>query len=162
MRGREEQLYTPALVGVAVRAAADVAPREEAPAALSAERHTAWLSGFLDDAAPPIALAHLAGAVAECDRARGASSAEQWDRVARGWDRLQHPYRAAYARVREAEALLAGGDREAAARALSQALTVAEALGATPLAAWADGLVARKRLRRAVVRRLESAGPRNG
>ena len=151
--GREEQLYTPALVGAAVRAAADVG------ALADAERHTAWLSGFLDDASPPIARAHLAGAVAECHRARGASSAEQWDRVARGWDQLQHPYRAAYARVREAEALLAGGDREAAARALSQALTVAEALGATPLSEWADGLVARKRLRRAVVRRLESAGP---
>ena len=100
--GREEQLYTPALVGAAVRAAADVGALDDA------ERHTAWLSGFLNDASPPIARAHLAGAVAECDRARGASSAEQWDRVARGWDQLQHPYRAAYARVREAEALLAG------------------------------------------------------
>ena len=78
----------------------------------------------------------------------------------RDWDRLQHPYRAAYARVREAEARLAGdGDREAAADALSKALTVAETLGATPLSEWANTLVSRKRLRRAVVRRLESAGP---
>ena len=112
MRGREEQLYTPALVAAAVRAAADVGALDHA------ERHTAWLSGFLNDASPPIARAHLAGAVAECDRARGASSAEQWDRVARGWDQLQHPYRAGYARCPEAEALLAAGDREAAARAL--------------------------------------------
>ncbi|WP_028065401.1 helix-turn-helix transcriptional regulator [Solirubrobacter soli] len=153
VRGREEQLYTPALVGVAVRAAADAGD------ALDAERHTAWLEGFLDDAAPPTAHAHLAGARAECARARGASSAEQWGRVASAWARLEHPYRAAYARVREAEARLADGDREEAARALSQALTVADALGATPLRKWADGLVSRKRLRRAVDTRLESTGP---
>ena len=160
--GREEQLYTPALVGVAVRAAADVATtgaEASATALRDAERHTAWLSGFLDDAAPPTALAHLAGALAECARARGASSAEQWDRVACDWDRLRHPYRAAYARVREAEARLSDGDREAAAHALSKALTVAEALGAAPLSEWADTIISRKRLRRAVVRQLESAGP---
>lgn len=153
VRGREEQLYTPALVSVAIRAAADVGARDEA------DRLAAWLSGFLDDDAPPIALAHLAGAVAERARARGESSAEQWDVVAREWDRLEHPYRAAYARVREAEARLADGDREAAAGALSVAITVAEALGATPLADWAQSLVTRKRLRPAVVRQLASAGP---
>ena len=126
----------------------------------TAERHTDWLADFLDDAAPPTALAQLAGALAERARARGASSAEQWDRVACEWDRLRHPYRAAYARVREAEARLAGdGDREAAAHALSKALTVAETLGATPLSEWANTLVSRKRLQRAVVSRLESAGP---
>lgn len=153
VRGREEQLYTPALVALAVRAATDTA------AAGEAERLTAWLSEFLDAAAPPIALAHLAGARAECARAQGTSSAEQWDRVAHEWDRLQHPYRAAYAHVRAAEARLAEGDREAAARSLSIALTVAEALGATPLADWAQDLVTRRRLRRAVVRQLEFADP---
>jgi DNA-binding CsgD family transcriptional regulator/tetratricopeptide (TPR) repeat protein len=159
--GREEQLYTPALVAVAVRAAADVATAGGSAAALhDAERHTDGLSAFLDDAAPPTAHAHLAGAQAECARAGGASSAEQWDRVASEWERLRHPYRAAYARVREAEARLAGdGNREAAAPARSPARTGAETLGATPLAEWADTLVARKRLRRAVVRQLESAGP---
>jgi DNA-binding CsgD family transcriptional regulator len=161
--GREEQLYTPALVAVAVRAAADVATMggdASVQARRDAERHTNWLSAFLDDVAPPTALAHLAGARAECARAHGVTSAEQWDGVARDWDRLGHPYRAAYARVREAEARLAGhGDRDAAAHALSKALTVAETLGAAPLAEWADGLVSRKRLRSAVVRRLESAAP---
>ena len=160
VRGREEQLYTPALVAVAVRAAADVATAGAEEAARAAERHTEWLSAFLDDAAPPTAVVHLALARAECARARGASSAEQWDRVACEWDRLQHPYRAAYARVREAEARLDGdGDREAAAVALSKALTIAETLGAAPLSEWANRFVARKRLRAAVVRRLESAGP---
>ena len=100
-----------------------------------------------------------AGALAERARAHGASSAEQWDGVARGWDELQHPYRAAYARVREAEARLGEGDREGAARALSMALTVAQTLGAAPLTEWAESLIARKRLRPAVVRQLESAGP---
>ena len=158
--GREEQLYTPALVEVAVRAAADVAITGDEEALRTAERHADWLADFLDDAAPPTALAQLAGALAERARARGASSAEQWDRVACEWDRLQHPYRAAYARVREAEARLAGdGDREAAAHALSKALTVAGTLGATPLSEWANALASRKRLQRAVVSRLESAGP---
>ena len=156
VRGREEQLYTPALVALAVRAAADVATPQ---AQREAERLTAWLSDFLDHTAPPIALAHRAGALAERARAHGASSAEQWDGVARGWDELHHPYRAAYARVREAEARLGEGDREGAARALSMALTVAQTLGAAPLTEWAESLIARKRLRPAVVRQLESAGP---
>lgn len=152
VRGKEEQLYTPALVAVAVRAAADTGdPRE-------AERLTGWLAGFLDDASPPIAHAHLAGARAECARASGAATPEQWDRVAHAWDGLHHPYRAAYARVRQAEASLAAGRREEAAQALSRALSVAEGLRAAPLTDWARDIAARKRLRRAVASRLDSAG----
>ena len=63
--GREEQLYTPALVAVAVRAAADVAAMggdASARALRDAERHTDWLSAFLDEGSPPTALVHLAGA----------------------------------------------------------------------------------------------------
>ncbi|MDA0178768.1 AAA family ATPase [Solirubrobacter phytolaccae] len=153
VRGREERLYTPALIAVAVRAAADAGAPDEA------ERLTAWLSDFLDESAPPIALAHLAGALAESARARSASSAEQWEGVANVWDRLEHPYRAAYARVREAEARLAERDRDAAAQALAKVLDVAQLLGAAPLEQWAEDLVKRKRLRNAVVRQLESAGP---
>jgi DNA-binding CsgD family transcriptional regulator len=151
IKGREEQLYTPALVALAARAAAEVGDAAEA------ERLARWLSDFLDAAAPPIARAHLAGALAEHARAAGTATAEHWTAVAGAWDALRHPYRAAYARVRLGEALLP--DREAAAQAFSAAIGVAEALGATPLAEWANAFVSRKRLQRAVVQQLESAGP---
>ena len=157
--GREEQLYTPALVGVAVRrprtsdAGAPLSMRRRAPHGL-----VVGLPRRCRAPDRPCAPGGRASRSATAPAARRQPSSGTASRAS--WDQLQHPYRAAYARVREAEALLAA---TATARpphgALSKALTVADALGATPLAEWADGLVARKRLRRAVVRRLESAGP---
>ena len=58
-----------------------------------------------------------------------------WTGVRDHWRFLRHPYPEAYASVRLAEAELATGDRRAAARELSFAATLAERLGAAPLAA---------------------------
>ena len=83
---------------------------------------------------------------AEHHRASGADSAEDWAAVAAGWDGVERPYPAAYARWREAGA--AARDTETAGRggAASTALQAVEAaarLGAEPLRAEAARLVAR-------------------
>jgi DNA-binding CsgD family transcriptional regulator len=66
------------------------------------------------------------------------SPVEEWTGVRDRWRSLRHPYPEAYASLRLAEAELSTGDRRAAARELSSAATLAEQLGAAPLA----GLIA--------------------
>jgi ATP/maltotriose-dependent transcriptional regulator MalT len=164
VQGREEHLYTPALVAITVRAAADVAlSAAAAPAAdarLLAEQQVEWLAGFLDEQSPPIALAHLASARAELERARGVATPSAWEAAACAWHRLTHPYRVAYARLREAEALRATTqDRERVAQPLGQALEIARKLEAGPLLAQIETLARRARIQSIVVRQLPTAGP---
>jgi DNA-binding CsgD family transcriptional regulator len=59
----------------------------------------------------------------------------EWAGVRDCWRSLRQPYPEAYASLRVAEAELAAGDRRAAAAELSSAATLAEQLGANPLAA---------------------------
>ena len=66
--------------------------------------------------------------------------------AAERWDELGRPYIAAYARWREAEALMAGRDREGASRAASAALATARRLGSAWLAEEVESLAARARL----------------
>jgi hypothetical protein len=56
----------------------------------------------------PEALVHRYAALggAEFSRLEGTSDPERWATAAKGWERLEMAYRAAYARFREAEALL--------------------------------------------------------
>jgi ATP/maltotriose-dependent transcriptional regulator MalT len=89
-------------------------------------------------------------AEAEYARALGRDDAELWAAAAEAWDELERPYRAAQARWRQAEALVAAGAREAAAGPVADALAVAERLGATWLAGELESLAARARLRLAV------------
>jgi DNA-binding CsgD family transcriptional regulator len=165
VQGREEQLYTPGLVAVAVRASADVASSRgpDAEAALrGAEQQVAWLAGFLDDRSPPIALAHLAGARAELDRARGVAAPASWSAVAAEWDRLTHPYRVAYAKLREAEAIReTTRDRSLVAEPLGKALTIAHELGAQPLETRIETLTRQARVQSVVVRQLATSGPQD-
>jgi DNA-binding CsgD family transcriptional regulator/tetratricopeptide (TPR) repeat protein len=58
----------------------------------------------------------------------------EWTDVRDCWQSLRQPYPEAYASLRLAEAELASGDRRAASRELSSAATLAERLGAGPLA----------------------------
>jgi DNA-binding CsgD family transcriptional regulator len=161
VRGREEQLYTPGLVAVAVRAAAEVtssAPSDEA--LRRAEQQVEWLTGFLDEHSPPIALAHLAGARAELARARGVPSPEAWAAVAAAWERLTHPYRLAYAKLREAEAIReTTRERSLVAEPLGTALAIARELDAQPLLTEVETLTRQARVQSVVVRQLASAGP---
>jgi DNA-binding CsgD family transcriptional regulator len=105
----------------------------------------------------PVEHAQAATAEAEYARAVGdeaengdsgplASAAELWADAAARWDALGRPYPVAYARWREAEALMAARDRERATRAASEALATARRLGSAWLAEEVESLAARARL----------------
>ena len=82
-------------------------------------------------------------------RLRGPHDPASWSELAADWRALDRPYPFAYARYREAEAVLAtGGSRADAAGLLREAGIVADELGAEPLATLVRDLAARARLAR--------------
>ncbi|MFE9689346.1 helix-turn-helix transcriptional regulator [Micromonospora sp. NPDC005806] len=77
----------------------------------------------------------------------GRGDPELWGRSAAEWDRRNHPYPAAYSRLRQAEALLGRRSRVATAgKLLRQAHQMAQALGAVPLSSEIRGLAGRARV----------------
>ena len=90
--------------------------------------------------------AQLATSEGEYARATGGDGAGLWAAAAERWDELHRPYIAAYARWCEAEALMAGRDREGASRAASAALAAARRLGSVWLVEEVESLAARARL----------------
>ncbi|MEV1147739.1 response regulator transcription factor, partial [Micromonospora sp. NPDC049799] len=88
----------------------------------------------------------LALCAAEVSRLDG-SDPDLWARSVTEWDRRNHPYPAAYSRLRQAEALLAKRSRSAtAAKLLRQAYQVAQGLGAVPLTSEIRTLAGRARV----------------
>ncbi len=85
-------------------------------------------------------------AAAELARARGAADPRLWAAAAAGWQAVTRPYGAGLARLREAEAWLALGDRPPAEAAARAALATGRALGAAWLVGEIEGLAARARL----------------
>jgi predicted ATPase/DNA-binding CsgD family transcriptional regulator len=88
-------------------------------------------------------------ATAEAEHARATvdgSAAALWAAAAARWEDAARPYLAAYARWREAEALMAERDRDGAARAASAALSGARRLGSAWLVEEIESLAARARL----------------
>lgn len=77
----------------------------------------------------PVERAYLAEARAELARARDRGAAREWALTAIAWDEVERPYPAATARWRQAEALVAAGNRTEAARSAAQALQAARRLG---------------------------------
>jgi DNA-binding CsgD family transcriptional regulator len=67
--------------------------------------------------------------------AQSDSLVAEWIGVRDCWRSVRQPYPEAYANLRLAEAELAAGDRRAATDELSSAATIAQRLGAAPLAA---------------------------
>jgi ATP/maltotriose-dependent transcriptional regulator MalT len=101
------------------------------------------------DEAIPTPRTKAYGSVAEAELARLAGSSDPglWAAAAQGWERQAEPYPAAYARWREAEALLMGGAaRERVEAVLRAAYATARALGALPLCTEIEGLARRGRL----------------
>jgi DNA-binding CsgD family transcriptional regulator/tetratricopeptide (TPR) repeat protein len=92
-------------------------------------------------------LCSLLLAQAEVGRLEGASDPMRWQTAATAWERLGRPFEAAYARFRQAEALLAGGvPRQQAQTALGAAHQTAVTLGAAPLRREVELLAQRGRL----------------
>jgi DNA-binding CsgD family transcriptional regulator/tetratricopeptide (TPR) repeat protein len=84
---------------------------------------------------------------AELARLEGRGDPGPWAAAAATWERLGEPYPAAYARLREAEALLLGGlTRERVEASLRAAHRTAGELGAAPLLAEIEALARRGRL----------------
>jgi DNA-binding NarL/FixJ family response regulator len=91
--------------------------------------------------------AKLATAEAEGSRAAGRHDPGGWARAVGAWDELGCPWPAAYARWRQAEALLdQGAPRDQAAPVLRAAWAAAGALGARPLLAELESLARRARI----------------
>ena len=113
-----EPLYIPVLLWLGVRAEADAAEAARAhrhPVELT--RADALLAAFPGGGADALAYRELA--LAERGRLAGAPDAPSWRAAADRFDALAEPYPAAYARLREAEALLTrGGDRRTATERL--------------------------------------------
>jgi ATP/maltotriose-dependent transcriptional regulator MalT len=94
---------------------------------------------------PDLAAWH-ATAHAEQTRQSGPSDPAAWAAAVAAWERLGQPYRAAYACFRQAEALLASGDRDRATTVLGRAAEVTGRLGARPLDGEVRALARRARL----------------
>jgi DNA-binding CsgD family transcriptional regulator len=96
---------------------------------------------------------------AELGRYRGAVDPAAWTGVAEAWRTLGRPYLLAYARYREAEAVLTSrGPRDSAADALRSAHAIAVELGAAPLAREIAVLASHARIDLAA-EAVESGGP---
>jgi DNA-binding CsgD family transcriptional regulator/tetratricopeptide (TPR) repeat protein len=149
------------LYALALRLAADqaerAAGRRAADELAEIRRRTEPIASELDqlttsptpDARHPGVLSNLLLAKAELSRLEGASDPERWQTAATAWERLERPFEVAYARFRQAEALLlAGGTpRPQAKTILRQAHQTAVALGAAPLRREIELLAQRGRLR---------------
>jgi DNA-binding NarL/FixJ family response regulator len=99
----------------------------------------------------------LARCEAECQRANGRNSPENWERVLAEFG-PGYVYETARAQWRLAEALAEAGRREEAAQAWWSAASTADRLGAAPLRAALDGLRRRARLDPGAA----DSSPRNG
>jgi DNA-binding CsgD family transcriptional regulator len=119
------------------------------------------LDQFVEDVAArlpgPLALRELC--LAERLRRDGTATARVWAEVAARWDALAQPYPAAYARFRQGEAAMEGGDRAAAVAALRPARAAAAVLRAGPLLAAVDALGAAARLDLTVADRAAAPAP---
>ncbi|MDG4830860.1 DUF2791 family P-loop domain-containing protein [Solwaraspora sp. WMMD1047] len=113
------------------------------------------LRAVADRMAEQSATAPVRGAVAgyqdlcaaELTRVAGRSDPVRWARTAEVWDRLNHPYPAAYARLRQAEALFGIRARNTeAAEVLRAAYRIGRRLGAGPLVAEIQALAVRARV----------------
>ena len=93
------------------------------------------------------AQAYLRTAEAEASRLAGAADPGLWRAAVQAWELIPAPHRAGYARLRLAEALLAGPGQRAEAQAeVAAARDVAARLGARALAEEATQLAVRARL----------------
>jgi DNA-binding CsgD family transcriptional regulator len=139
----EHVFFTARLYELGARACADLAAR--APGddltkkrqTVTAQRLLERLDGLIariTGAVPPVVLGSRAACAGEYSRIVSAGDAALWADARQQRESCSNPYQAAYARWREAEALLAcGGDRAEVEALVRDAHAVANELGAQPL-----------------------------
>jgi DNA-binding NarL/FixJ family response regulator/tetratricopeptide (TPR) repeat protein len=152
-------IYTAELYWLAARVQADRALRartvgdrfeagkvtKEAEAVAAKLRQT--IAGYAGDGAPPEALAFALLVRAELGRASGEALAGSWRAAAEAFDALRQVSRAAYAEMREAEAMaLSGATPRSFAEPLQHAHTVAVDCGIAPFRAEVEELARRARV----------------
>jgi DNA-binding NarL/FixJ family response regulator len=120
----------------------DVWPRAEE---LLAQARALWRGMGPRQVSFPEAAVEAATAEAEFARLTESAPAAAWADIAAGWEQLARPYPAAYARWREAEALVGARDVRGAA-VLRRAHAVARDLGARALARETTALALRARI----------------
>jgi DNA-binding CsgD family transcriptional regulator len=152
----DDSLWYPLALRLEADRAEQAAARRADEEVAEAQRRAAPLVAKLDrlEAAPspqaryPNVNGNLLLARAEQSRLEGRSDSRRWRAAAVAWEQMEHPLEAAYARFREAEALLAAGSsRPQAELALRSAYRTAVALGAAPLRREIESLAKRGRLR---------------
>jgi DNA-binding NarL/FixJ family response regulator len=155
MAGLDDVLWTIPLLGLGMRAAADLAERATAIRSEAGLRTAGELARTLRDALASVgsrpvsrtAIAWQAEAAASETRLRSSPDPAAWHAVAAAWEAVPDAYRVAEARFREAEAILVrDGTRGAAGPALRQAHSGALALGARVLSDAVEALAARARV----------------
>jgi Tetratricopeptide repeat len=118
-------------LAAARRASEETAKARRRAAALAAELNRLATE---PQAAQPNVAGNLLLAQAEQPRLEGAADPERWQAAAATWERLERPFDAAYARFRQAEALLASrAPRAEVEQVLPVAHRTAIAVGAEPL-----------------------------
>jgi DNA-binding CsgD family transcriptional regulator len=152
----EQMCCTAALYELGTRACADLAARAHGDAtteeqqAARAEKLVERLDGLiarLTGVIPPLVLASRAACAAGRSRIGGSGDAALWAEARRQWEACEDRYHAAYARWREAEALLAsGGDRTEVEALVRDAHAVVDELGARPLRGELEALARRARI----------------
>jgi DNA-binding CsgD family transcriptional regulator/tetratricopeptide (TPR) repeat protein len=135
-------------------AAAVARARQDVPGLAEAKARIEAILGVVQQAvdAPAIAADARTGAVlalceAEARRTDGPGDGSEWALAADRWEALRRPHPAAYARYRQAEALLGShGSRDSVSALLERAHDVAVALEADPLRADVERLARHARI----------------
>jgi DNA-binding CsgD family transcriptional regulator len=148
-------LWYPLALRLEADRAEQAAARRASEEVAEARRRAAPLVAELDRLATrppkaryPIVTANLLLARAEQSRLEGRSDPRRWRAAAVAWEQMEYPFESAYARFREAEALLAdGSSRLQAEQALRSGYRTAVGLGAAPLCREIGSLAKRGRLR---------------
>jgi DNA-binding CsgD family transcriptional regulator/tetratricopeptide (TPR) repeat protein len=156
--GEEKPLDTAEICALGLRVEADCAELARAARSVAAVQQArrraepllASLRAMTGPAADPRDAwtpCHVALGEAEWSRLQGRPDPQAWQRAAEHWERLELLYRAAYARFRQAEALLAARAPRARIQPVLQAAhRTAVALGAGPLRSEIELLAGRGRL----------------
>ena len=160
LAGTDAVRFVAPLVTLGLRALADRAQlardrRDDAQAAQTQTAAAPWLERARALTRPPLpgephptpeTLAEAAASQAEHARLAGSSDPALWSVAAARWEQRGQPYPTAYARWRQAEALVAGGDRRGAEPTLLEAYRAATRLRAGPLRQEIELLARRARL----------------